>query len=134
MNHRDIVIWCFILKVYLKLRNNLWVAITKRIEQVTITRKNKTARYILAGESIDNPVISEKHVSIKIPRGIVNKVISRLIDLSGEDTVIIEPISPEHCVIRVSKNNYSLIETVVKELLSSSKMKRAKTEESKETS
>ncbi|MEM4718231.1 MAG: hypothetical protein QXE81_05680 [Desulfurococcaceae archaeon] len=122
------------MKVYLKLRSDLWLVITKKIEQVTITKKKKTTRYILAGESTDNPVISEKYVSIRVPRGVVNKVISKLLDLSEEGVAIIEPISPEQCLIKVPRNNCSLIESVVKELLSNNKMKRAKIEESKETS
>lgn len=121
------------MKVYVKLRDDLWLMVTKKIEQTTVTKKRKTTRYILAGESIDAPPQIGKHEALRIPRSMVNKVISRLIDIEKDHTVIIEPKSPEVCVIKAPKDAIGLVETTVKEIMSL-KSKASKTEESSASS
>jgi len=95
-----------------KLRNGVWVLIDKKIEQTTITKKKRSTRSILAGETIDPPKQLEKPETCKftIPGGVVNKVISRLLDVESEDVVIVEPLDKEHYVIKTRRDLCSDIE------------------------
>jgi hypothetical protein len=98
--------------VYVKLRNGVWVLINKKIEQTTITKRKRATRSILAGETIDPPRQLEKLEICKftVPGGVVNKVISRLLDIDSEDVVIVESLDKEHYVIRTRRDLCSDIE------------------------
>jgi hypothetical protein len=98
--------------VYVKLRNGVWVLIDKKIEQTTITKRKRATRSILAGETIDPPKQLEELETCKftIPGGVVNKVISRLLDIESENVVIVEPLDKEHYVIKARRDLCSDIE------------------------
>lgn len=121
------------MRVYVKLRDDLWLLVNRKIEQTTVTKKRKTTRYILAGESVDKPEIGEAYESVKIPRSIVNKVISRLIDVEDDHIVIIETKTPELCIAKAPKRVLTLVENIVKEI-TSARSKVSKTEEDAKSS
>jgi len=103
------------MKIYVKLRNNAWILVNRKIEQTTITNKKKVTRYLLAGETVSNPPISNKsdYVEIKIPGGIVNKVISKLLDFSGDGEVIIEPKDKEYYVAKTTRDKRQVVEKIL---------------------
>jgi hypothetical protein len=109
--------------VYIKLRNGVWVLINKKIEQTTITKRRRATRNILAGETIDPPKWLEEPEICKftVPGGVVNKVISRLLDIESEDVVIIEPLNKEHYIIRTHKDLCSNIEKILSNVITKKK-------------
>jgi len=109
---------CKIMKIYVKLRNGEWMLITRKIEQTTITKNRRTTRYILAGETASSVPSLGKSDSLRVPGGIVNKVISKLLDVNGEDAIIIEPLNKEYYVIKVPRNNREVVEKILSELAS----------------
>jgi len=106
------------LKVYVKLRSNIWVLVSKKIEQTSITGKKKLTRYLLAGESTVDPppVKGSGFVEIRIPGGVVNKVISRLLDVEGDDVVFVEPRDKESYIVKAPRDKRLVIEKIVAEL------------------
>jgi hypothetical protein len=106
------------LKVYVKLRSNIWVLVSKKIEQTSITGKKKLTRFLLAGESTVGPpsVKGSGFVEIRIPGGIVNRVISRLLDVEGDDVVFVELRDKESYVVKAPKDKRLVIEKIVAEL------------------
>ncbi|MEM1639825.1 MAG: hypothetical protein QXJ69_07145 [Desulfurococcaceae archaeon] len=111
------------MKVYLKLRNGEWVLITKKIEQTTITKKRRTTRYILAGETVESAPRLNKYDSMKIPGSIVNKVVSKLLDVNENDEVVIELLDPEHYIVKVPKGKSGIIEKILVDLAAGRKSK-----------
>lgn len=106
------------MKIYLKMHNGLWMLVSNKIEQTTISKKKRVTRYILAGFSIDNPPLLSSNEFVVVPAGIVNKVISKLLDVESDIVAIIEPYDADDYVIKVPRGGKTIVEAILNEVLS----------------
>lgn len=97
--------------------------ITRKIEQTTITKKRRTTRYILAGETAGSAPSLNKYDSLKIPGNIVNKIISKLLDVGGDDEAVIELFNSEHYVVKVPRGKSNIVEKILADLAAGRKSK-----------
>ncbi|MEM2024867.1 MAG: hypothetical protein QXW94_01065 [Desulfurococcaceae archaeon] len=109
------------MKVYLKMRNKSWMLIVKKIEQVSFSRKKHASRYILAGGRADPPKMSKDFTAIEVPANIVNKFISKLLDVGGDDEIaLIEPSSADRYVVKTSKKVKRALDEILASIASGS--------------
>lgn len=111
------------MEVYLKLRNGAWMLINKKIEQTTVSSKRRVTRFILAGTTVKGPPSGFENEVVKVPATVVNRVISRLLDVKEKDIVVVEPVDPEHYAIRVPRGKRDVVESILREIAA---RKRAK--------
>jgi len=114
-------------RVYVKLREGIWMLINKKIEQTTIAGKRRVTRYILAGERIEKPPELPENESIEVPAVVVNKLISKLLDAEGGAITIFEPMGEDYYVVKVPRGMGGLVKSMLSWI--SGKKTRAKGKE-----
>ena len=117
------------MKIYLKTRSGKWVLINNKLEHVVIRGKRKSVKHILAGESTDPPSYTSIKKSIELPATIINKLISALLDKKRDKlVVVIEPASESHYTVKIVEGEFSVIETIISEITSKSKLRVSRDE------
>ncbi|MEL9999980.1 MAG: hypothetical protein QXH02_00620 [Desulfurococcaceae archaeon] len=121
------------MRIYLKLRSGAWMLITKKIEQTTTSGgKKRLTRHILAGISVNSPPGSLSEWDfVKVPASIINKVISRLLDVDDNAVAVAEPLNVGHYVIKVPPGKGKIVESILSEIVSG---RKGRSKEGKETS
>ncbi|MCY0868944.1 MAG: hypothetical protein OWQ48_07000 [Desulfurococcus sp.] len=112
------------MEVFVELRNGRWIRVAGWLKQTPSPRRS--TKYILVGESVENPPKLSSEHTLRVPASILNKIILSLLD-SGENSIVVfERAGVAHYIAKAeSRRALQIVNNIVEEVKKSRKTSRS---------